>query len=1609
MISGKRTARWRVAAAPVALGAVLWAGLSAQAPAPTPAELAGRCAAEARVPTGSDPAGKTFDVLDPRTAVATCEAAVAARPWDVDALANLGRALSKAERYAEARRALAAAAEGGSAQAQNNLASLYERGEGAAKDLQRARYWLLRAAAQGFALAQYNVGVFLENGTGGDKDEAQAAHWYRLAAATGHSDAQDSLAGLLEDGRGVKQDLPEAVRLLNLAVGQGHSHAQARLGYLYERGKGVPRDEKRAVELYRLSAEQENTWGQTLLASAYEEGRGVPPDPVEAFRLRKLAAEQGDADAQLSVGVAYALGHGVAVDEAQAAAWYRKAAEQGETVAQTNLADRFLDGRGVEQDPLEAHRLYKAAAEGGDTLAKNWFAALYNARRKRLETAPPAADDSAVARGLRLDGGDKLYALGVLYARGAGRAEEDPVQALQLFRAAAAQGHADARYALAEGLALGRGAEKDVPAALDLLEQGARAGHPESLATLAYPVAWFQREAGSRLDAARWRAALDRIANPEKQALAAFAVVSGKLVQQDFAGALKRLTALERTRAVDLHSARVSMLIDMQLYSAAAANFLRFARSDAFKALPEPARRELIRRFNQDIELACGWKGLEHADPTDLEALHALGVTGAAYQLAQLYTEGAGVPQDHVRAVHWLQRGAEAGDRSALNHLGLNYMHGIGIAKDRTKARELFKTAAQKESLGAMINYGLALENGWGGPEDPSTAYTYYRRALDGYTRAAVYIAPLYREGRGVQQSYEQAAAYYRRAAETGDGQAQNALGQLYQRGQGVPRDLEQALGWYRLSHQEGDPGGTISLGRLYEKGLGVERNEAEAARLYRLAAKRSNAEGRFEVSAVEPEAREAWVALARLHAEGRGVPRDPAEAVRLLKLAAEDPGVDSDLDAVAGDGFVDANIELARLHARGAGVPRDGAAVRTALSAAQKAGSKKAAGWLKACEATPTPECFAGLKALFLQEEPEPAGVQAATPPADEAAELKRLTAAVEKALEAGGGAPATRALWKLEHWYALRGRTDDLLQTRIRMVMEDEAALRARYGALNNYFALLTSSCHWGQASKLAHQNGRPEAALFFAKVSVNRLQEARGYIKDLDDDLRECFLDVHKDRYRWLADLFIEMGRFVEAENVLAMLKDFELRQYTRAADPGSSLDAMPLSADQSATLATAERATNSLALAAKTKARLNDARSNRELTPAEAAERQAAVDALDAASTAFKAELGRLQTAVAGLDRKGAEPARGWIQALPSIRGTVKKLGPEVAALHAVVLPNRIQWLLTTAEYQKSITVDVPESELNTAVGAFREALQDNKSDAAAPGRALYDLVFRGVDAELKAAGAKHVMLSLDMGLRYVPFAALHDGGDWLVKRYAFSQFRPDTDSTLLDDGPSEWRIAGFGSSQEAPGFRPLPQVVAELRAVVPQPQSVWLDGAFTKAALKSALQDDYNVVHIATHFHLSPRSPEKPFLLLGAGEKLTLDDFWSQYDLADVDLLALSACQTAVASDAVDGAEIDGMGGLAQNAGAKAVLASLWPVADDSTAKLMQQFYERRRSGGLDKAAALREAQLRIMGMAADGTLVDRNIIVPAGEAAHGPQTYAHPFFWAPFILLGNFR
>jgi len=184
-------------------------------------------------------------------------------------------------------------------------------------------------------------------------------------------------------------------------------------------------------------------------------------------------------------------------------------------------------------------------------------------------------------------------------------------------------------------------------------------------------------------------------------------------------------------------------------------------------------------------------------------------------------------------------------------------------------------------------------------------------------------------------------------------------------------------------------------------------------------------------------------------------------------------------------------------------------------------------------------------------------------------------------------------------------------------------------------------------------------------------------------------------------------------------------------------------------------------------------------------------------------------------------------------------------------------------------------------------------------------------------------------------------------------------------------------------------------------------------------MKAGLRKGYPLVHIASHFQFTPGDDRKSFLLLGKGNLPVNELRMQNRFFRGVELLTLSACNTGMG----DGKEVEGFGVLAQRQGARGVVVTLWPVADASTSLFMQKFYQLRESEKLTKGEALRRAQLVLLkGEVQDepgGGKKQRGVVVSVaqeGEKAAAiaftpdPKApYSHPYYWAPFFLMGNWK
>jgi CHAT domain-containing protein len=543
----------------------------------------------------------------------------------------------------------------------------------------------------------------------------------------------------------------------------------------------------------------------------------------------------------------------------------------------------------------------------------------------------------------------------------------------------------------------------------------------------------------------------------------------------------------------------------------------------------------------------------------------------------------------------------------------------------------------------------------------------------------------------------------------------------------------------------------------------------------------------------------------------------------------------------------------------------------------------------------------------------------------------------------------------------------------------------------------------------------------AIFFAKQSVNILQTLRRDNRGLDESLLKSFEKSIESNYRYLAGLLVGRQRFGEAEEVLNLLKDKEAADFIRRDAVSDQLKPATLLDSERKALDRYEQIQTQIVSEGAAKSALVAKAAKTPLSAAESEQSQQLDRDLSAANTVLRLYFDEEENAFAA-NSAAAKSVHDELRDSPGVQRALRTLGPDVVAIYTLVLPDKYTALLVTSGARKAYSTAIPEADLNRKIFDFRQQLQNPASNPLPLAQELYKILFpAGLRQDLDSIGAKTIMWSIDSTVRYVPIAALHDGKQYLVASFRNSLITPASLSRLTDVSPPVWKGVGFGVSQANGNFSALPGVPEELHRIfrqgttgdAPVPGPVRLDGDFTKKSFLAAMnQPDKSVVHIATHFDSQPGVAANSHLLLGDGTEMSLAEIEDTALLfSDVDLLTLSACSTAFTNRTEDGREVDSFGTIAQSLGASAVIASLWSVSDEATARLMETMYRiRQDKPELGKSESLRQAQEQMAGgllkPEAAGT-ADRGVRVTAGNAV--ATGWTHPYYWAPFILIGNWK
>lgn len=333
--------------------------------------------------------------------------------------------------------------------------------------------------------------------------------------------------------------------------------------------------------------------------------------------------------------------------------------------------------------------------------------------------------------------------------------------------------------------------------------------------------------------------------------------------------------------------------------------------------------------------------------------------------------------------------------------------------------------------------------------------------------------------------------------------------------------------------------------------------------------------------------------------------------------------------------------------------------------------------------------------------------------------------------------------------------------------------------------------------------------------------------------------------------------------------------------------------------------------------------------------------------------------------------------------------INTIDPQAAIIYPIILKDRLEVILSLPNqplqhYQTSISA----TKLEEIIEEFRQSIViRSRRNFYRPAQELYNILVRPALEDLITQQIKTLVFVPDGALRNLAWGALHDGREYLIENYSVA-ITPGL--KLLTPRPLqqlELKTIAAGLTKSRQGFSALEYVGAELKQINKVVETkILLNQDFTAKALEEQIQYwDHPIVHIATHGQFSS-SIEDTFILswdkpINIQQLESILKTRNNDQTKAIELLILSACETAVG----DKRAALGLAGMAVRTGARSTLATLWSVNDDSAAKLMGNFYQQLANKEITKAEAVRQAQL---------SLLDN-------------PSYKHPFYWAAYILLGN--
>lgn len=541
-------------------------------------------------------------------------------------------------------------------------------------------------------------------------------------------------------------------------------------------------------------------------------------------------------------------------------------------------------------------------------------------------------------------------------------------------------------------------------------------------------------------------------------------------------------------------------------------------------------------------------------------------------------------------------------------------------------------------------------------------------------------------------------------------------------------------------------------------------------------------------------------------------------------------------------------------------------------------------------------------------------------------------------------------------------------------------------------------------GNIGEILEKQNQLELAIAFYKKAVNITEAIRKDLQVLSLQQQQSYTGTVANSYRHLADLLLQQDRVTEAHHIVDLLKVQELHEYFQKMQGNAqTVQGVHLHPSEQQIL------DNHANIQAEAVALGKELASLQQIPVAQrtGAQQQRIVQLQQAQEEIAKRFNQFIKSPeVVSLTAQLHHQTRGEnlnLTGLDRLRSYLDRLDENAVILHPLILPDRLELILVT-RYGPPIhrTVAVNQQDFQQAIAKFRRDLMTSRRPVPfvyPMAKQFYDWLIKPIEQDLQSAEAQTIIYAADGQLRYLPLAALYDGDRWLIERFGINNItavsltnfdgKHSDDPQVLAGAFAEGNYS-FQVRDRAFEFSGLPFAGREVESLANtiEDTTKLLDEKFSPEATVPRM-NNYNIIHFATHAAFVKGHPEESFILFGNGERVSLYDI-ENWSLPNVDLVVFSACETAVGGIQGNGQEILGFGYQIQRTGAKAAIASLWKVDDLGTQVLMDTFYHQLKDNH-SKTEALRQAQISLI----------------TGQTPGIEQNLEHPYYWAPFILIGH--